>query len=280
MRTQLILTAAETVALENALPELHHPLLPLKTAHLFLAGLSPDQNVTLSGKRVMIVYGTGEWVSFSGVNLPFERRQVLRVVEPVEALTRTPLARALRDTWIRSETAPRVPRSKIRRSRLEHTRLSVHLGGTQLKRVQALSEEEIASLGLRRVGEGFTFRETDTGFPSAQLALADHWDTLNPLMPWHENPWCWLVQLDPPTAHVGETETLQQAEDLTRQLREEDAVIEGLQGELRARYAVRSGLERQLVRLLQTRSSEETMTVDGYRVWFQGEQAQKLKVQA
>jgi len=280
MRTQLILTAAETVALENALPELHHPLLPMKTAHLFLAGLSPDQNVTLSGRRVMIVYGTGEWLSYSGVTLPFERRQVLRVVEPVEALTRTPLARALRDTWIRSETAARVPVSKVRRSRPEHTRLSVYLGDCQLKRVQALSETEIVSLGLRRVGEGFTFRETDTCFASAQLALADHWDTLNPLMPWHENPWAWLVQLDPPTAHVGEAETLRQAEDLTWQLREEDAVIDGLQGELRARNAVRGELERQLVRLLQTRSSEEHLTVDGYRVWFQGQQARRVKERA
>ncbi|WP_407542445.1 hypothetical protein Q0M94_22870 (plasmid) [Deinococcus radiomollis] len=172
------------------------------------------------------------------------------------------------------------PASLIRRSRPEHTRFSVYLGETSLKRVQALTEMETVSLGLRRVAGRYTFRDTDTCFASAQLALADHWDSLHPLLPWHENPWCWLVQLDPPTTHVGEAETLRQAEDLTRQLREEDASITALQTELKARNAVRRGLESRLVRLLLTRSNEEQLTVDGYRVNFRCEQARPVKVPA
>lgn len=277
MRTQLILTAAETVALENTLPDQHHPLLPVKTAHAFPAGLSPHQNVKLSGRKVMTVYGTGEWMSFSGVTLPFERRQVLQVIELVTAKTRSPLARALRDTWVNGGQAGRVPVSQVRRSRPEYTRLSVHLGECSLKRVQALSEIEIMRLGLRRTEAGFTFRDTATSFGTAQLALADHWDTHNPLLPYHENPWCWLVQLDLPTAHVGEAETLRQAEDLTRQLRKEDGMIDGLHAQLHARNAVRRGLETQLVRLLQARTDTEHLTVGGYRVSFHCEQARRVK---
>lgn len=85
------------------------------------------------------------------------------------------------------------------------------------------------------------------------------------------------MQLDLPTAHVGEAETLRQAEDLTRQLRKEDGMIDGLHAQLHARNAVRRGLETQLVRLLQARTDTEHLTVGGYRVSFHCEQARRVK---
>ncbi|GGR17222.1 hypothetical protein [Deinococcus ruber] len=261
MRTRLPLTAAEIIALENTLPEVFHPDLPVKTLHLMPAGIPAEDTVSLRGTQ--IVRHLGSLMHKHHVPFPFSLPQVLRIVEPVDAKTNAPIAPTLRNAWLSGQPVPLTPRT--RQNRPEHTRFTVYIVEVGLKRLNSLTDTDIRACGVRQVGEQFSFRSSEPFFPTAQLALADHWDSTQPHAPAFENPWVWVLRLEV-QPHLSEAATLRETERLLQEWDEIELASEDAYQVYQQLRTQRNTLGLRIIRMLQTRSNLPIMTVGAHRV--------------
>lgn len=272
MRTQLRFTAHDSMAQQNALPEYFHPDLPCKSMHLVLADIPPRQQVTLRGERLFNLYGT--LVSPSHHTVPFKVPQLLRMTEPVDQRSGVPVAELLRRALLSGQ--PFLPTTRVRRTAREHTRFSVPIRDVELRRVQSLSAAEIRACGLHGPDDSCTFHDTDTVFATPQLALADHWHHLCPALPWTENPYVWLLELDPPVEHREEAAQLREVERLLAELEPERRRLGALEAECRTQRQRTAQLEAQITRLLQVSTENDTCTVAGYALHLPSGEIHKL----
>ncbi|WP_407542988.1 hypothetical protein Q0M94_25265 (plasmid) [Deinococcus radiomollis] len=254
-------SAAEVVAFQNTSGRKDERL-PVKTLHIVPALFDARRNVALRGDRVQEIYK--DWLLNASASLPFVTDKPYEVIEPVNHAGK-PLADALRSTWLGK---PQEITGHSRQCRASEVRITAYIGRIELARVHTLSAEQLLACGVRKTDAGWSHGDDSGTFGSAVFAFRSHWNASSPVIPWEENPWAWVLHLEPPVMHTTEQEALRVARRLLNAYRKEDAKLEKAEQALLERRASQRAVAKQVCRVLRTHCADRQMSVDDFVAHF------------
>ena len=191
-------------------------------------------------------------------DIPYE------VIEPVNHAGK-PLADALCSTWLGK---PQAITGHSRNSRASEVRITAYIGRIELARVHTLSAEQLLACGVRKTDAGWSHGDSGGTFGSEVFAFRSHWNAGSPTIPWEENPWAWVLHLEPPVMHTSEQEALRLARRLLSAYRKDAAKLEKAEQALRERRASQRSAERQICRVLRTHCDDRQLQVDDFVAHF------------
>ena len=251
MITQFTTTAAEMIATLNVDPAGHDPALPLRDTALLPADLPPDHEYRYTGRRVHEMLGAN-WMCRSEHTPPTQPGELLKLRErqyPDGTLERD----AVRRHWQGHTDLP-TGTPTYRKDAL----FSVKVQHLELRRLASLTNRELTCLGLRTLGDTFTFRNDTVSFPSPQATAAAHWGgRVTKRFPFvTDNPHMWLIRWDEPVAHLQDEERADAFTAGIANLDRLDHLLEHAERELRVLKNERDLQNERLARQMQLLNAE------------------------
>jgi hypothetical protein len=258
---RLHLSAAEVIAFQNTSGR-NDIRLPVKTLHVVPAFFDARRNVAMQGNQVQEIYK--DWLQNASASLPFVTDKPYEVIEPVNPAGK-PLADALRSSWLGK---PQEITGHSRNSRTSEIRITAYIRHITLARVHTLSAEQLLACGVRKTDAGWSHGDSGGTFGSEVFAFKSHWNAGSPTIPWEENPWAWVLHLEPPVMHTNEQEALRVARRLLSAYRKDAAKLEKAEQALRERRASQRSAERQICRVLRTHCGDRQLQIDDFVAHF------------
>ena len=248
-RKTVRLSPLQSATLVNSLPSEYRPALPILTRLIVPSGLPAENKYDLYGMQVRrFLSPHSDWGSKAGIQVPFDRHNKLRVIDPRLLSSGEPVEQVLR----RAGQGGHFPvLGRTRSHRPEGSRLIVTLDFPRLKRLKDCTDGDARAFGVRELESGYSFLISPARlFASPVAALQQKWSLIYPEREESLEQWVWTADVCSVTLKKSEGHTLREIERLLAEADHEDQAIKAAYREIERRRTLRDSARQHAGNLL------------------------------